>query len=490
MNRRNFFFFQKVTEAELDDAFLQVEEAEKAIKTDMFAGANGFLAAPVTVVEDGPPSQSVDVGTGLGWDKDGFRVSNPNASQLVDFTGDDDPTDPRIVAVYLAFDRALSDTRTDGLGNNVDFKADETFQFNKVLGTPAPGPTPPALDPAQGILIAHVEVPAAAGVISDAEIDTTVQNLQSSFPVGRLRDMNAGMEDAMEATAALAPSTANRVALLSDAAGFADGYISNVKIVTTGAAMPTDTVDVERATAVNGGSSPDLLMNVKNAPLDLGAVVGPGALDVGVVANATYYVYLVGSTTAAAPDDVVASLDSGPGFGGSGPSFANLPNHDRFRLIGVILRVAGEIMPFRQINGTVIFDDTVKTAVFGPGADPHVGGAPGVGSGFILLSLAPFVPAIAERAYLRMDMLVVAAIVPRYHFRSRGGPTFLPVTDYTNVVAGGESAAAGNRPHSESHFALHADVSQDVDWERSETAVASSTLGVFVTGFELDLHHD
>lgn len=460
MDRRNFYLAQKVAEAELDDAFAQVEAAETAIKTDMFAGANGFLANTVTVAQESTGTLRVDVGTGLGWDRDGFRVSNPNAQQFADFTGDDDPTDPRIVALYLGFDRALSDPRVDGLGATVNFKVDETFVFNKVLGTPAPSPTAPAADPSQGILLAHVTVPAAAGAILTANIDATVQNLQSSFPPHRL----AG-----------ALSAVSR------------GYISNVKIVTTGN-MPTDVIDVERATAVNGGSSPDRLMNVANAPIDLGGTLGPGALDVGVVANATYYVYLIGDSKGIEVDDVIASLDAGPGYAGAGPSFVNAPGYDRFRLIGCIIRAAGEIIPFRQIGNVTRFDDTILTTVFGPGGDPHTGGGPGVGSGFVTLSLSPYVPAISERAYLRMQLNTTSAVVPDYHFRSRGGGTFTPATDYTNSVDGG-SGPNTTQNHSESDFPVHVDTSQLVDWERSETATAS-TVSIHVTGFMVDLHHD
>jgi hypothetical protein len=490
MDRRDFFIKQKVTEGELDDAFLQVEVAEQNIKKDGFGpAARGFLLDAISVVEDSPVSTSVSVPTFLAWSKDGERIEKTTAAELFSFAGDDDPVNPTIASLYAVFDRALSDPRVDGLGATVNHKVDESYDLERDLGTPAGSPVPPAIRTDGSILLANVTIPAAAGTISNSEIDNTVQELNSDFPIKRLASMTPGMDDAMVAAAGAAPSTANRVALLSDAAGFADGYISNVKIVTTGV-MPTDTIDVERATAVNGGATPDILMNVKNAPLDLGAAPGPGGLDVGAVANATYYIYLIGDSLGVGADDVCASLDAGPGFGGAGPNLAiNFPNHDRFRLIGCITRVAGEIMPFRQIDNMVVYDDTIKTAVFGPGADPHVGGGPGVGSGFILLSLAPYVPAIAERAYLRATVVNPNATVPQYNFRSRGGITFTPATDYTNAILSGESAALGVHHHSESHFPIHVDVSLDVDWERQETAVAA-TVGVFVTGYMVDLHHD
>jgi hypothetical protein len=451
MDRRDFYYAQKVTQANMDEAFDLVEAAEFTIKKDMFAGANGFLAAPVTVAQEGAGTTRVDVGTGLGWDKFGQRVENPNASQFVDFTGDDDPTNPRIAAIYLQFARALSGGTTDGLGNPISYNRDESFALVKVLGTPAGSPTPPAHDPAQGLRLAHVTIPAAGGVITSAEIDTSVQNYKSDFPAARLRDFN-GLAIA--------------------------GYSANVKIVTTGASTPTDTIDVESAVAANGGLTPDLLMSVRNAALDL-TVTGVGGRDTGALADGEWYIYLIGDSTGMAADNVIASLDPGPGYGGSGPT---LPvTHDRYRLIGVLIRSGGTIIPFRQINGVTIFDDYLLANVFAFGPDPHTGAAP---TPFISLNLAPFCPVIAERVTLAMRGVTSGAIVPNYHFRSGGGPT-LP--NYTNVFAGGVASVATTHD-SVVHMTLHASATQTVDWRRDQAAGASD-IEISVAGFTSEFHH-
>lgn len=484
MNRRDFYIKQKVTEGELDDAFLQVEVAEQNLKADAFGpAARGFLMAPITVVEDSPQSQAVSVPTFLAWSKDGERIAKTTAAELFDFAGDEDPADPRIARLYAVFDRALSDSRVDGIGATIDFKVDESYSLERDLGTPAGSPSPPAIRTDGSILLANVTIPAAAANITNSEIDNTVQELQSDFPVGRLRNMNAGMEDAMEATAAATPSTANRVALLSDA-GVTQmrGYKGTVKIVTTGAAVPTDTIDVEVATAVDGGASPDTLMHVRNAALDLGAANGPGALDVGVVANATYYVYLIGDSSGANPDDVMASLDSGPGYGGSGPSFTNAPGYDRFRLIGCIVRDAGSIVPFRQINERVYFDDETLTNVKAFGLDGLGGGSP---TAFATLGLSPYCPPIAERVTLGMRGSTPVAQIPHYEFRSGGGPTLSSHTATFAFGSGPDTTEVG----SESHMTLHVDASQQVTWRRDQAA-NESNIGIHVAGFTSEFHHE
>jgi hypothetical protein len=443
MNRRDFYLAQKVTEAEIDDAFLQVEEAEKAIKTDMFAGANGFLAANVTVVQEGAGTQRVDVGTGLGWDKDGFRVSNPNASQFVDFTGDDDPADPRIVAVYLGFDRALSDPRLDGLGATVNHKVDESFTFNKVLGTPAPSPTPPAADPSQGLLIAHVTVPAAAGVILDANIDTTVQNLKSSFPVERLS--NAGVT--------------------------ALGVNSAIKIV-RGPVAGTQ-IEVERAEVSDTTNTK--MLSVANAVIDATGV-GAGGIDAGALAASTmYFIYVIGDSSGVNPDDVLLSLLSGPPYAAA-PA---LPaGYDLFRRIGAVpTDGAAAMFNIRKINGVTLFEDGSLTTVF-TGAIGSIVFAP--------ISLGAFVPAlVAERAILAIHGDTAVSSPGIVEFRS--GTTLGPAT-WTVSTRQGAGGGAGNTFFSHDHIELELSATATVDFR--ETALGHTTAAVvYVRGFIDDLHY-
>jgi hypothetical protein len=481
-DRKNFFFEQRVAQAELDDAYADLENAEFNIKKDAFSGV-GFLMSPVTVTEDSPQSTSVLVGDFLGWDSLGQRVEKAAGPTAFSFAGDDNPGLVTPSRLYIKFARLESDPRTDGNGNSVNFEQEESYVIERDLGTP--GGANAALRVDESIHIADVNIPAAAGVITNGDI-TIVQNLQSQFPVARLKDMSQGMDDAMVAAVAAAPSTANRVALLSDA-GVSQlrGYISNVKLV----ALSGTIVDVESAIAVNAdgvlppGGAPDTLMTVKNAPIDVTAPNGPGGLDVGVIADGVYYVYLIGDSTGVTAPDVMASLDAGPGYGGIGPSFANAPNHDRFRLIGVINRQAGTIIPFRQIGEEYIYDDTQQTLAFPSGLDPHAGVAP---TPYILLSLSPYVTPIAERAYLHFDLGTLAITGPMYGFRSRGGGAG---AGRTVLVGGGAGGSLSN--NSNTHFEIHVDGAQAVDWNRERLAVAvNHIVEVLVAGMHLDLKYE
>lgn len=479
-DRKNFFFEQRVTQAELDDAFADLENAEHNIKKDAFSGV-GFLMAAVTVAEDSPQSTSVLVGDFLAWDSLGQRVEKTTGPTAFSFAGDDDATLVTPSRLYIKFARLESDPRTDGNGATVNFEREESYVIERDLGTPGGANATLRVD--ESIHIADVDIPAAAAVIANGDI-TIVQNLQSQFPVARLNGMSQGMDDAMVAAVAASPSTSNRVALSGDLANFARGYIQNVKIVATGA----QTVDVESATAVNGGASPSVLMSVKNKTIDLLGSLGPGALDVGVLADNVYYVYLIGDSTGVTPDDVVASLDPGPGYAGVGPSFANLPNHDVFRLIGFINERTGAILPFRQIGEEYVYDDIALTYAFGPnGADPWgVAAAP---TAFSTLSLAPYVPPIAERATLHVHLLTGSNTGPLYYFRSLGGPA---VANGTSLVGGGAGGSVTQVTNTA--VIVHVNVSQQIEWNRNlgpnPGTPDTHRLDISVVGVHIDLHHE
>lgn len=442
MNRRDFYLAQKVTEAEFDDAFLQVEEAEKAIKVDMFAGANGFLAANVAVVQEGAGTQRVDVGSGLGWDKDGFRVEDPDAQTFVDFTGDDDPTDPLIAAVYLKFKRTLSDPRLDGLGATVNWKVDEDYELVKVLGAAAPSPAPPAADPSQGLILAHVTVPASAGAILDAGIDTTVQNLKSSFPVERLS--NAGVT--------------------------AIGANSAIKIV-RGPVAGTE-IEVERAQVAD--TTNVKMMSVSNAVIDA-STTGAGGLDTGALGpSAMYFIYVIGDTSGVNSDDVLLSLTAGPPYGAA-PALPS--GYDVYRRIGAVpTDGSSALFNIRKINGVTLFEDGSLMVVF-TGAIGSTSFAP--------ISLAAFVPAlVAERAILAIHGDTAASSPGFIEFRS--GTTLGPAT-WTVATRQGAGGAAGNTNFSHDHIELELSATATVDF-RETVASHTTTVTVYVRGFIDDLH--
>lgn len=141
MNRLDYYFRQKVTEAELDQGFTYCETADKALVTDH--GRIGVITG-ATVAEQGVPDLTVQVAGGVVYDKSGQRINIPS-TQNVDCSKDFNlvstsvaaPGNEKWVSVFAQFDRALSDPRTDGNGLTVYFQRAETFKFKVVQGAEA-----------------------------------------------------------------------------------------------------------------------------------------------------------------------------------------------------------------------------------------------------------------------------------------------------------------------------------------------------------------
>jgi len=162
MDRRDFFFRQKVTEAELDGAFDAAEIADRNMTLDQ--GLQGVFNGLAVSEKSGTPNLTVDVAAGVAADQLGQRISVPgtqNVNVAVDYNGVSTsvgtPGNEKWVAVFLQFDRALSDPRTDGNNLSVNFVRAESFKFKVMQGAEATigVATRPALQP-DGILIADV----------------------------------------------------------------------------------------------------------------------------------------------------------------------------------------------------------------------------------------------------------------------------------------------------------------------------------------------
>lgn len=168
-DRKNWYFDQRVTQAELDDSYNDLEQADFAIVRDILGF--GFLLSapnPATVVESGVPNNLVQINPLLGYDQLGRRLANDIAgfagavdlgvapqslNMLVDENGT--PTDvvtpgnEKTLTIFVEFRRKLSDSRLDGNGATVFFEQEETVQFNVVqsaeapLGTSVPTPARP-----------------------------------------------------------------------------------------------------------------------------------------------------------------------------------------------------------------------------------------------------------------------------------------------------------------------------------------------------------
>lgn len=152
-SRKNFYFRQRVSEAELDSAFDGLEAADHHLAGDL--GFVGVLANAVVSPHAPVPNLTVDVsGPGTALDQLGRRIFF-SGLQNVNVAQDDNgvatevsaANRQKIVSVLLMFDRTLSDPRVDGNSQTVFFQRDEGFKFVVVQGAEAATgeAVPPAL---------------------------------------------------------------------------------------------------------------------------------------------------------------------------------------------------------------------------------------------------------------------------------------------------------------------------------------------------------
>lgn len=167
--RLNYYFRQRVTEAELDLGFALLEDADQAIITDL--GNVGVLSGGVVAQRAGGANASVDVSGLIAYDKLGSRIafgSSQNVPVAVDenavSTAVSNPGNTKIVSVFVKFKRLLSDPRTDGNSLTVYFQEGESFDFVVRQGAETNGtPSPPPLD---GTYILLADITRSYGVTS------------------------------------------------------------------------------------------------------------------------------------------------------------------------------------------------------------------------------------------------------------------------------------------------------------------------------------
>ncbi|MDP1826674.1 MAG: hypothetical protein Q8L48_25610 [Archangium sp.] len=134
-DRVDFFFRQRVTEAELDLGFSLLEKALRDLAADLriFGVVSGAVPAPHAPV----PDLSIDLtAPARAYDNLGQRLffgTGQTVSCATDLSGI--PTDvstagnERWLGVFLRFKRLLSDPRTDGNSQQVFFRRDESFEL-------------------------------------------------------------------------------------------------------------------------------------------------------------------------------------------------------------------------------------------------------------------------------------------------------------------------------------------------------------------------
>lgn len=160
-SRLDYFFRQRVTEAELDLGFALLEQADRDLAIDI--GIFGIIDGMLATEHAGVPDFSVDLtAPGRAYDQLGRRIFF-GAAQNVDLSTDLNgvPTavqtegSERIVSLFVTFDRLLSDPRTDGNSQQVFFRRDEGFRFVVRQGAEAPAGSavPPPLQPAELLVV-------------------------------------------------------------------------------------------------------------------------------------------------------------------------------------------------------------------------------------------------------------------------------------------------------------------------------------------------
>ena len=178
-NRLDYYFRQRVTEAELDLGFTELEQAGQNHAADL--GFTGVLANAVVSQHAPVPDLTVDVsGPGAILDQLGQRIFF-SALQNVSVAQDENGVSTalsaagkeKIVTVFVKFDRALSDPRVDGNSLTVFFRRDESFKFVVAQGAEAAagGAIPPPLR-SDSILLADVTRSFAQTQVLAANIST------------------------------------------------------------------------------------------------------------------------------------------------------------------------------------------------------------------------------------------------------------------------------------------------------------------------------
>jgi len=177
MNRRDYFYLQPLSESELDDGFEQAEQAERAIISDL---AIAGVVAGMAVTEHSPAAISVDIGAGVAYDNFGQRI-RVSAAQLLslatDYLGSSTavvtPGNFKKVAIFIKFDRILSDPRIDGNTDTVYFERNETYAFRVVQGGESLSPTAPSAPDAYSVLLADITRSYGQTQILSADIGVT-----------------------------------------------------------------------------------------------------------------------------------------------------------------------------------------------------------------------------------------------------------------------------------------------------------------------------
>jgi hypothetical protein len=177
-HRLDFYFRQRVTEAELDLGFELLEQADRNLAADI--GLFGVVGGAVPTQHAPVADLTVDLtGPGRAYDKLGQRIAFGTGQRVdlaIDSTGI--PTEvstsgeERWLGIFLKFARVMSDPRTDGNSQLVYFRRDESFQIVVRMGPQAPAGTAPKVALVDGeLLLCDVRRKAGQTQIFEVDID-------------------------------------------------------------------------------------------------------------------------------------------------------------------------------------------------------------------------------------------------------------------------------------------------------------------------------
>jgi hypothetical protein len=177
-DRVDFYFRQRVTEAELDLACELLEQADRDLAADV--GIYGIVTGAVATQHRPVPDLTVDLTSPTrAYDRLGQRIfvgTDQTVNCSVDLVGIptvvSGPANERWLAIFLRFERQRSDPRTDGNAQQVYFRREESFE---VIVRQAPeGPVGSAVRVAlqqDELLVCDIRLTHGQTQILDAHID-------------------------------------------------------------------------------------------------------------------------------------------------------------------------------------------------------------------------------------------------------------------------------------------------------------------------------
>lgn len=198
--RRDYYFRQLVTEAELDAGFSGLEVADRNLMIDLgHIGIVGGLGVSAQV----SPNLTVQVASGVAYDQLGQRCSIPSTQNL-DCSVDEDsvsttvstPGNSRILGVFIGFQRSLTDLRIDGNSDPVYFVRGESFELRVIQGGEAVNPTAP---PLQGDAILLADITRSHGVTTIGSGDISTTRRQTAFKTTGIAVSAGQPEEALQA---------------------------------------------------------------------------------------------------------------------------------------------------------------------------------------------------------------------------------------------------------------------------------------------------